>query len=183
MSKRMRIAGGLILRPTERGRDALRERIGLALSPVIAQAEDDEIVPGDELVLAGENGIRRRRRLVRRLRGRRAESAHRPSRIERRLGGDDDVGAGFHGLLEHRHRRHRGRHDSFDDGGRVARLSRVSTESGFHSTPMFFLMRSITSSAVIAAAPDNVLAHANGAAGGQGGEFASGKVSHWIDES
>src|SRR5688572_13808364 len=40
----------------------------------------------------------------------------------------------------------------------------LSTESSFHSTPMFFLMRSITSSAVIAAAPDNVLAHANGAA-------------------
>ena len=59
----------------------------------------------------------------------------------------------------------------------------LSTESGFHSTPMFFLMRSITSSAVMAAAPDNVLAHANGAAAAQGGEFASGKVSHWIDES
>ena len=53
----LRIAGGLVLRPAERGRDALRERIGLALSPVVAQAEDHEIVPGDELVLAGEDGI------------------------------------------------------------------------------------------------------------------------------
>ena len=47
-----RIAGGLIFRPAERSRDALRERIGLAPPPVIAQAKDDEIVPGDELVLA-----------------------------------------------------------------------------------------------------------------------------------
>ena len=40
----------------------------------------------------------------------------------------------------------------------------VSTESSFHSTPMFALMRSITSPAVMAAAPDSSLAHANGAA-------------------
>ena len=74
----LRIVRRLILRPTERRRETLRERIGPALPPVVAQAEDDEPVPGDELVLGGKDRIGRRMPGSP-LRGPRAESARRPS--------------------------------------------------------------------------------------------------------
>ena len=62
----------------------------------------------------------------------------------------------------------------------------VSSESSFQSTPMFFLIRSITSPAVTAAAPDTFVVgyeRRGGSCGSEGGEFAPGQVSHVMDES
>ena len=53
-----RITDGFAFRPAKRRRDAERARVRLAEPPVIGQAKDDEPVPGDEVVLGGEDRIR-----------------------------------------------------------------------------------------------------------------------------
>ena len=52
----------------------------------------------------------------------------------------------------------------------------VSTESGFHSTPMFVLMRSISWSAVIACAADNFPAPERGAAAASAASAANSRL-------
>ncbi len=55
-----RLRSGTVDQPSA-SREALRERIGLAQAPVIAEPPDDESVPPDELVFRGEHRIGDRR--------------------------------------------------------------------------------------------------------------------------
>ena len=52
----------------------------------------------------------------------------------------------------------------------------VSSESTFQSTPMFFLIRSITSPAVTAAAPDTFVVGTNGAAAAAAARAANSRL-------
>ena len=55
-------------------------------------------------------------------------------------------------------------------------FTRVDASRAFHSTPMFFLMRSITSPAVMAGAPDTFVAGTNGAAAAAAARAANSRL-------
>ena len=110
----------------------------------------------------------------------RGRSRHIGPRVERRLRGDDDVRAGFHGLLEHRHRRHGSGHDSLDDGGRVAGLHGIN-RVGFPLDADVLLDALDHFPGRDRCCPGQspgTCERCSGCRGGEGGEFAPGKVSH-----
>jgi hypothetical protein len=114
---------------------------------MVGEPPDDQVVVPDEIGFRGEHAVvSRNGRATRRWWHWGVGLC-----VERRLAGDDQIRSDLDRLFQDVEGSQRRRDDTGDDGGGVAALEGVDG-FGVHRTPMFFLMRSTTSCAVLPAA-------------------------------